>query len=70
MSDQEISPESFLAFVKKSFDVPNEQLIDLMPLYSLVLTVAEWDGEPEDAVPLQLAQAECDEALAQLGDGK
>lgn len=26
----------------------------------------EWDGEPEDAAPLQLARAECDKALAVL----
>ena len=24
----------------------------------------EWDGEPEDAVPLQLARSQCDAALA------
>ena len=23
----------------------------------------DWDGEPEDAVPLQLARAKCDQAL-------
>lgn len=23
----------------------------------------EWDGEPEDAVPLQLARSQCDQAL-------
>lgn len=44
MPNQEISPEDLLRFVKKSFDVPNDQLIDMMPFYSLVLTVAEWDG--------------------------
>lgn len=28
----------------------------------------EWDGEPEDAVPLQLARSKCDEALSQWKD--
>ena len=27
----------------------------------------EWDGEPEDAVPLQLARSKCDSALAKAG---
>lgn len=27
----------------------------------------EWDGEPEDAVPLQLARAKCDAALLKAG---
>lgn len=26
----------------------------------------EWDGEPEDAVPLQLARSKCDEAIRAL----
>ena len=26
----------------------------------------DWDGEPEDAVPLQLARSECDQALASI----
>lgn len=26
----------------------------------------EWDGEPEDAVPLQLARAKCDQAISVL----
>lgn len=26
----------------------------------------EWDGEPEDAVPLQLARAKCDQAISAL----
>ena len=30
----------------------------------------EWDGEPEDAVPLQLARSKCDAALARVqGEG-
>jgi hypothetical protein len=28
----------------------------------------EWDGEPEDAVPLQLARSDCDAALASIAD--
>lgn len=28
----------------------------------------EWDGEPEDAVPLQLARAKCDAAIAKAKD--
>jgi len=46
MSEQEISPELLLAFVKKSYDVPLGYAIDMMPFYSLVSIVAEWDGEP------------------------
>jgi len=30
----------------------------------------EWDGEPEDAVPLQLARAKCDAALARAKGGE
>lgn len=29
----------------------------------------DWDGEPEDAVPLQLARSECDQALAAIRSG-
>jgi len=30
----------------------------------------EWDGEPEDAVPLQLARSKCDATLARVrGEG-
>ena len=46
MSNQEISPELVLAFVKKSFDVPLGHSIDMMPFYSLVSIVAEREGEP------------------------
>ena len=28
----------------------------------------EWDGEPEDAVPLQLARSKCDAAIAKATD--
>ena len=27
----------------------------------------DWDGDPEDAVPLQLARAKCDAVLAKIG---
>lgn len=30
----------------------------------------EWDGEPEDAVPLQLARQKCDAALSRLNAGE
>ncbi len=30
----------------------------------------DWDGEPEDAVPLQLARAKCDEAIAKATAGE
>jgi hypothetical protein len=46
VSNEEISPELLLAFVKKSYDVPLGHTIDMMAFYSLVLTVAEWDGAP------------------------
>ena len=30
----------------------------------------EWDGEPEDAVPLQLARSKCDATIARVrGEG-
>lgn len=52
--------------------VPPADLVELVEALreareALHFHYVEWDGEPEDAVPLQLARAKCDAALAKHG---
>ena len=44
MDSEALSSEQLLSQVKKSFDVPENEFINLMPLYNLISRVAEWDG--------------------------
>ena len=57
MGSEEISPEELLSLVKESFDVPDDQLINMLPLYELVSRVAEWDG-PVGQEPMWLVEAD------------
>ena len=45
MTVPDLSPKELLDFVKKSFDVPADALIDMLPFYNLIFLVATWNGE-------------------------
>ena len=73
--DDFASDDKAAAVIASALEAARREALPLLQLAIGALTEArealhfhyvEWDGEPEDAVPLQLARAKCDQAISVL----